>query len=93
MLSCTPSTLSPPSPPCHTHVYSFTNAADDCYYPDTSDLSEYVLNNGGKIWFGELDDNYGRPWQFAQFTKDSLEVALWIVDHMPVGDRSKPVQV
>ena len=63
------------------------------YYPNTSDLSEYVLNNAGQIWVGNDRSNWGRPWQFGQFTKDSLEVALWIVDRMPVGDRSNPVEV
>ena len=66
---------------------------DGCYYPNASDLSEYVLNNAGQIWVGNDRSNWGRPWQFGQFTKDSLEVALWIVDRMPVGDRSNPVEV
>ena len=66
---------------------------DGCYYPNTSDLSEYVLNNAGQIWVGNDRSNWGRPWQFGQFTKNSLEVALWIVDRMPVGDRSNPIEV
>ena len=71
----------------------FFAVEDGCYYPNTSDLSEYVLNNAGQIWVGNDRSNWGRPWQFGQFTKDSLEVALWIVDRMPVGDRSNPIEV
>ena len=52
-----------------------------------------MLNNAGQIWVGNDRSNWGRPWQFAQFTKDSLEVALWIVDRMPVGDRANPIEV
>ena len=66
---------------------------DDAYYPNVSDLSEYVLNNTGAVWQGSADKPKGHPWQYAQFTKDSLEVALWIIDHLPAGDRGDPIKV
>lgn len=68
-------------------------ADDSCHYPQTSDLREYVLNAKGRIWVGSSRSNYGRPWQFSQFSKDSLEVALWILDQMKGGDRADPVKV
>lgn len=66
---------------------------DTCHYPNQSDLSEYVLNGSGRIWVGTSTSNYGRPWQFSQFSKDSLEVALWVLDQMKRDERSDPVKV
>lgn len=66
---------------------------DSCHYPTTSDLEEYVLNSKGRIWVGSSYNNYGRPWQFAQFAKDSLEVVLWMLDHMLGTERGDPIQV
>ncbi len=74
---------SPPPPP----------SEDTCHYPKTADLDEYVLNNRGRIWVGSAYNNYGRPWQFAQFQRDSLEVALWILEKMRALDRTDPVKV
>ena len=78
----TPCALAPPSP-----------AEDSTYFSNTSELSEYVLNNQGRIWVGSADSNYGRPWQFAQFTKQALEVALYLLGMLPQALRADPVQV
>ena len=51
------------------------------------------MNTKGRIWVGSSTNNYGRPWQFAQFTKDSLEVVLWMLDHMKGDERADPIQV
>ena len=59
----------------------------------TGELSEYVLNNQGRIWVGSDDSNYGRPWQFAQFTPQALNVALYVLDKMSNWDRADPVKV
>ena len=53
-----------------------------------------MLNTKGRIWVGSDKNNYGRPWQFAQFGKDCLEVSLWILDLMKsAGDQANPVEV
>lgn len=52
-----------------------------------------MLNNQGRIWVGSANSNYGRPWQFAQFTRDTLEVALFMLNKMDNGRRKNPVQV
>ena len=54
---------------------------------------EYVLNNQGRIWVGSADSNYGRPWQFAQFTPQSLDVALHLLSLMTNKDRADPIKV
>ena len=75
----------PPSPPSYPE--------DQCYYPQTEELSEYVLNNSGNIWVGSSNSNYGRPWQFAQFKQDALEVALWAINKTTPGERDNPILV
>ena len=69
-----------------------TPSDDSCHYPDTSDLDEFVLNNKGRIWVGSSYSNYGRPWQFAQFQKDSLEVSLWMLNKLSYKDRGDPIK-
>lgn len=52
-------------------TWHYSIADDSCHYPTTSDLEEeYVLNTKGRIWVGSAQRNYGRPWQFGQFSKD-----------------------
>ena len=66
---------------------------DACSYPTTSDLEEYVLNTSGKIWVGSANSNYGRPWQFAQFNDNCLDVILWILEKMKPKERGNPIMV
>ena len=70
-----------------------SGSEDTCYYPETGELREYVLNNQGRIWVGSAESNWGRPWQFAQFTRDSLEVALFMLNKMDKWKRKDPVWV
>lgn len=73
---------------------SFSLSEDQCHYPETAELDEYVLNSRGLIWTGSANSNSGRPWQFAQFQKDSIEVALYILDRMKnASERADPVKV
>ena len=74
-------------------LFLLAPADDSCHYPSIADLDEYVLNTGGRIWVGSANSNYGKPWQFSQFNKDSLEVALWMLDRMRAKDRGNPVLV
>ena len=52
-----------------------------------------MLNTRGRIWIGSATNNFGKPWKFAQFKKDSLEVALWVMDQMSAKERGNPVTV
>lgn len=74
-------------------MYSLDTLDDICQYPTASHLDEYVLNTKGKIWVGSDCSKVGNAWQYAQFNKDTLEVALWIMDHMKVIDRGDPILV
>ena len=42
---------------------------------------------------GSSGSNYGRPWQFGQFSYHSLEAALELLGKMRYRDRSDPVKV
>ena len=64
-----------------------------CYSEDPAHLEEYVLNNSGRIWIGTHDNHYGHPWQFGQYKKESLEVALYILDLMDAEERGDPIKV
>ena len=75
------------------HLSCFLSTEDKCYYSETRELSEYVLNTRGKIWVGSADSNYGRPWQFAQFTPQALDVAMWVLERLPAQDRADPIKV
>ena len=88
-----PLSLSLPPPPPPPPPPPSLCAEDRCYYPETGELSEYVLNQSGRIWVGSDDNNYGRPWQFAQFTRQALQVSLQLLDRLPVRDRADPVKV
>ena len=52
-----------------------------------------MLNTKGRNLVGSAYNNYGRPWQLSQFSKDSLEVALWILDHLKGSERADPIKV
>ena len=78
-----------PSPPSH----PIASTADTCHYRGpVGDLEEYILSTVGKIWIGTADSSYGRPWQHSQFMKDTLEVALSLLEKMK-EDSFDPVKV
>lgn len=39
---------------------------DVVYMEDPKQREEYVLNEKGRIWVGTINNNTGRPWNFAQ---------------------------
>ncbi|XP_017584379.1 PREDICTED: protein-glutamine gamma-glutamyltransferase K-like, partial [Corvus brachyrhynchos] len=61
----------------------------------TSDLSEYVLNESGRIFYGTEDQIAERSWNYGQFEPGVLEASLFILDRrgMPHSARGDPVMV
>ena len=45
------------------------------------------------IWVGSSRSSYGRPWQFAQFQYDSIQVLLYMLDKMKISCRGDPIMV
>ncbi|KAJ8298607.1 hypothetical protein KUTeg_022667 [Tegillarca granosa] len=53
------------------------NPEDTCYFPDTEDLKEYVLNQTGVIFQGTDRQIQSQPWNFGQFEEGILEAATY----------------
>lgn len=61
-----------------------------------AEREEYILNESGTIWAGAYNDMFTWPWNFAQFDKVSIEVALYLLDMHSNTDsdsRRDPVKV
>nr|XP_041568788.1 protein-glutamine gamma-glutamyltransferase K [Taeniopygia guttata] len=68
---------------------------DSVYMEQTSDLSEYVLNESGRIFYGTEEQIAERAWNYGQFEPGVLDACLFILDRrgMPHGARGDPVMV
>ncbi|NXV57585.1 TGM1 glutamyltransferase, partial [Molothrus ater] len=68
---------------------------DSVYMEKTSDLSEYVLNESGRIFYGTEEQIAERAWNYGQFEPGVLEACLFILDRrgMPHSARGDPVMV
>ncbi|NWI59007.1 TGM1 glutamyltransferase, partial [Calyptomena viridis] len=68
---------------------------DTVYMEKTSDLTEYVLNETGRIFYGTEDQIAERSWNYGQFEVGVLEACLYILDRrgMPHSARGDPVMV
>ncbi|XP_025075960.1 protein-glutamine gamma-glutamyltransferase K-like [Pomacea canaliculata] len=68
---------------------------DVVYMEDPKQREEYVLNEKGRIWVGTINNNTGRPWNFAQFDDPCLEAAFFLLDKAELADaaRRSPVSV
>uniref|UniRef100_A0A8U8C285 Protein-glutamine gamma-glutamyltransferase K n=1 Tax=Geospiza parvula TaxID=87175 RepID=A0A8U8C285_GEOPR len=55
-------------------------AEDSVYMEKTSDLSEYVLNESGRIFYGTEEQIAERAWNYGQFEPGVLEACLYILD-------------
>ncbi|XP_059167836.1 annulin-like [Physella acuta] len=68
---------------------------DAVYMKDEKLLEEYVLNDTGKIYTGTKNTITGKPWHFAQFEPNALDVALFLlnISMLNWSARGNPVQV
>ncbi|XP_058679185.1 protein-glutamine gamma-glutamyltransferase K [Ammospiza caudacuta] len=68
---------------------------DSVYMEKTSELSEYVLNESGRIFYGTEEQIAERHWNYGQFEPGVLEACLYILDRrgMPHSARGDPVMV
>ncbi|XP_056593617.1 coagulation factor XIII A chain-like [Triplophysa dalaica] len=66
-----------------TDVYVLFNpwdSADQVYMSKESDRQEYVLNDVGVIFNGEINNMSSRPWNYGQFEKGVLDACLLVLD-------------
>ncbi|XP_077646034.1 protein-glutamine gamma-glutamyltransferase K [Lonchura striata] len=68
---------------------------DSVYMEPTSDLSEYVLNESGRIFYGTEEQIVERAWNYGQFEPGVLDACLFILDRrgMPHSARGDPIMV
>lgn len=52
-------------------------------------LDEYVLNDVGKIWIGNLGSERGREWIFGQFDKSILPACQLLIDRAGLNSVSR----
>lgn len=54
--------------------------ADEVYMSNEAEKTEYVLNETGLYWFGNVTSYGSRRWDYAQFEKDILNITLSMLD-------------
>ncbi|XP_077315318.1 protein-glutamine gamma-glutamyltransferase E-like [Lithobates pipiens] len=54
--------------------------ADEVYMSNEAEKTEYVLNETGLYWFGNVNSYGSRRWDYAQFERDILNITLTILD-------------
>ncbi|XP_077315316.1 protein-glutamine gamma-glutamyltransferase E-like [Lithobates pipiens] len=54
--------------------------ADEVYMSNEAEKTEYVLNEIGLYWFGNVNSYGSRRWDYAQFERDILNITLTILD-------------
>ncbi|WAR12917.1 TGM1-like protein [Mya arenaria] len=63
---------------------------DDAVYMESEEQrNEYVLNDTGYIWTGNLRMHSARAWNFGQFESPVLEVALTLLDKGELADSGR----
>ncbi|XP_073462415.1 protein-glutamine gamma-glutamyltransferase E-like isoform X2 [Aquarana catesbeiana] len=53
---------------------------DEVYMSNEAEKTEYVLNEIGLYWFGNVTSYGSRRWDYAQFEKDILNITLTMLD-------------
>nr|CAB3266932.1 transglutaminase [Phallusia mammillata] len=57
-------------------IFNPFSPTDNCYMENSADRDEYVLNDTGKIYFGQWYRIGGKDWLFGQFEEGILDIAL-----------------
>ncbi|KAL5022286.1 hypothetical protein ScPMuIL_001441 [Solemya velum] len=68
---------------------------DQVYFPDEELLTEYVLNDVGKIYSGTSKQITAKPWNFGQFESVVLDCAMYLLDSsgLPMSARGNVVNI
>ncbi|XP_060071611.1 protein-glutamine gamma-glutamyltransferase K-like [Ylistrum balloti] len=68
---------------------------DTVYLAEPAWRKEYVLNEEGNVWVGSWNRNFGKNWNFGQFSEPCLEAALFLLDKGELADsgRGSPVSI
>ncbi|XP_032105931.1 coagulation factor XIII A chain isoform X1 [Sapajus apella] len=68
---------------------------DAVYLDDEKEREEYVLNDIGVIFYGEVNDIKTRSWSYGQFEDSILDICLYVMDRaqMDLSGRGNPIKV
>uniref|UniRef100_A0A8C4NB97 Transglutaminase-like domain-containing protein n=1 Tax=Eptatretus burgeri TaxID=7764 RepID=A0A8C4NB97_EPTBU len=64
---------------CHHTTICCFSAADVVYMRGDEEKKEYVLNDGGCIFYGSQNQIFSRPWNYGQFEKPILDATLLLL--------------
>lgn len=69
--------------------------SDQVYMPNEAERQEYVMNDVGTIYNGEINDISFRSWNYGQFEEGVLDACLFILDSgkMPLMYRGNATEV
>ncbi|XP_058141173.1 coagulation factor XIII A chain [Dasypus novemcinctus] len=68
---------------------------DAVYLEDEKEREEYVLNDIGVIFYGDVNDKKSRSWSYGQFEDGILDACLYMMDRaqMDLSGRGNPIKV
>ncbi|KAK2503384.1 hypothetical protein MC885_018433 [Smutsia gigantea] len=68
---------------------------DAVYLDNDKEREEYVLNDIGVIFYGEVSDIKSRSWSYGQFEDGILDTCLYVMDkaQMDLSGRGNPIKV
>ncbi|XP_072259859.1 protein-glutamine gamma-glutamyltransferase E-like [Pyxicephalus adspersus] len=68
-------------------------SADEVYMSNEAERVEYVLNETGLYWFGNVNNYGSRRWDYAQFERDILNISMAVLDRSPEYRRDPATDV
>lgn len=68
---------------------------DAVYMDDAKEIEEYVMNDVGVIFHGELNNIKRRPWEYGQFEEQILDACLYLMDkaELDLSGRGNPIKI
>uniref|UniRef100_A0A8C5PAZ8 Coagulation factor XIII A chain n=1 Tax=Leptobrachium leishanense TaxID=445787 RepID=A0A8C5PAZ8_9ANUR len=68
---------------------------DSVYMDDEREIEEYVLNDIGVIFHGEINHRKTRSWEYGQFEDRILDACLYIMDKakLDLSGRGNPIKI
>ncbi|KAM4689607.1 coagulation factor XIII A chain [Discoglossus pictus] len=68
---------------------------DSVYMDDEKEIEEYVMNDVGVIFHGELNNIKKRSWEYGQFEEQILDACLYLMDRaqLDLSGRGNPIKI
>ncbi|KAM9308289.1 coagulation factor XIII A chain [Gastrophryne carolinensis] len=68
---------------------------DAVYMDDQREIEEYVMNDVGVIFYGEITNVKKRPWVYGQFEEQILDACLYLMDRaeLDLSGRGNPIKI